>query len=269
MLLNQKIRIRKSNIIKHSKIQMNLLKLDKQKSIEKIKKIMEFTDDEKNLFDYNLAIQNDQRTFCEYYISLLKTKHPLVFTFCYNKDYNSKIIKIDLFFIIFIINYNVNALFFNDNTMHRIYEDKGSFDFIYQLPKIIYSSLISMILNIILKLLALSNDAILKFKKNKSKIGIDKKQSDLNTKIKIKFILYFIVSSIFIIFFWYYLSMFCAIYRNTQFHLIKDTLISFGLSLIYPFVIYLIPGLFRIPSLAEPKVKKSYLYRLSKIIQMI
>ena len=47
--------------------------------------------------------------------------------------------------------------------------------------------------------------------------------------------------------------MFCAIYKNTQLHLIKDTLISFGLSFIYPFGINLLPGLFRIPSLSEKK----------------
>ena len=63
--------------------------------------------------------------------------------------------------------------------------------------------------------------------------------------------------------------MFCAIYVNTQSHLIKDTLISFATSLISPFGIYLIPGIFRIPSLSNKKHKRNYLYGISKIIQMI
>ena len=33
-------------------------------------------------------------------------------------------IKIDLFFVSFVMNYTVNAFFFNDDTMHKIYEDK-------------------------------------------------------------------------------------------------------------------------------------------------
>ena len=82
-----------------------------------------------------------------------------------------------------------------------------------------------------------------------------------------KFILFFILSFIYLLFFWYYISSFCAVYENTQIHLIKDTLISFGLSLIYPFVIYLIPGIFRIPSLKTNKREK--MYKLSKIIQLI
>ena len=63
--------------------------------------------------------------------------------------------------------------------------------------------------------------------------------------------------------------MFCAIYRNTQTHLIKDTLISFGLSLLYPFLFYLIPGFFRIPALSKEKNKRNYLYIVSKLLQMI
>ena len=63
--------------------------------------------------------------------------------------------------------------------------------------------------------------------------------------------------------------MFCAVYVNTQIHLIKDTLISFSLSLVYPFLIYLIPGLCRIPALSNRKNKRKYLYGISKIIQMI
>ena len=61
--------------------------------------------------------------------------------------------------------------------------------------------------------------------------------------------------------------MFGAIYLNTQFHLLKDTLISFGLSLLYPFGIYLLPGFFRIPALSKHKNKKKYLYQFSKILQ--
>ena len=153
--------------------------------------------------------------------------------------------------------------------MHKIYEDKGSFNIIYQLPQILYSSLISSVLNVCLKLLALSEKRILNFKKNKSKENLDKRETDLYNRRCIQFILYFIISTLFLLFFWYYLSMFGAIYRNTQYHLIKDTLISFGLSLFYPLGIYLLPGIFRIPSLSNPKNKRNCLYNISLLLQMI
>ena len=230
---------------------------------------MAFNDKELNNLEYNLALNYDKRTYCEYYKSLLLTKHIFIFSFIYNKDYNSKIIKIDLFFINFIISYTVNALFFSDNTMHKIYKDEGSFNFIYQLPQIIYSTLISSILNIILNLFSLTEGNILSFKNNKEKRNLTKRKNKLQKKLNIKFALYFIISFIFLVFFWYYLSMFSAVYKKTQYHLIKDTLISFGLSFIYPFGIYLLPGILRIPALSSKKIKRIYLYKCSKTLQIL
>ena len=107
-----------------------------------------------NEFTYEQALKYDKRNYIQYYFSLLKTKYILIFSFYTSNDYNSKIIKIDLFFVGFINNFFVNALFFNDDTMHKILEDEGTFDFVYQLPKIIYSTLISTVLNTLLKILA-------------------------------------------------------------------------------------------------------------------
>ena len=240
-----------------------------QKEIEKAKSIMKYNDQELNVLPYKLALKYDSRTYCEYYFSLIRTKHNLFLSFYYDKDYNSRIIKIDLFIFSFIINYFINALFFDDDTMHKIYEDKGKFSFIYQLPQIIYSSLISSVLNTVLKLLALSENNILQYKSIKNDKDINKKETELINKLNIKFLLFFVISSILLLFFWYYLSMFSAIYTNTQIHLIKDILISFGFSLFYPFGIYLLPGLFRIPSLSNKKSKRSYLYSICKILQKI
>ena len=244
-------------------------KIKKLKSKENSKNFIKYTDYEINLLPYELALIHDKRTFCVYYISLIKIKHNLIFSFFNPNDYNSQIIKIDLFFIGFAIYYTINALFFDDDTMHKIYENKGKFDIEYQLPKIIYSSLISMVLNILLKLLALSNDAIIKFKQNTKRKAAKKKGKYLKKILKIKFILYFIISSIFLLFFWYYISTFGAIYKNTQLHLLKDTLMSFALSLIYPFGINLLRGILRIPALSDSKKNRKLLYNFSKLLQII
>ena len=262
-----------NKIINNKKRNSNIILFEKNSKSkdnnenENMKKIIDYNEYEINTLPYELAIQYDNRTYCEYYISLLRTKHNLILSFYYNKDYNSKIIKIDLFFIGFTIYYIVNALFYNDATMHNIYIKKGAFDIEYQLPKIIYSSLISIVLNTLLKYMALTNDGIIDFKQSKKKKGLMKLGEELYNKLRIKFVLFFILSFILLLFFWYYISMFCAIYRNTQYHLLKDTLISFGLSLLYPFGIYLLPGIFRISSLSKPKKKRECLYKFSKILQ--
>ena len=155
----------KTNTINAKIIKRKNLDIEKkmQDNINKTKNIMEYTDEEINILPYNLALKYDKRSYCNFYISLLKTKHKLIFAL-YNNDYNSRIIKISLFLIEFTIDYVVNALFYNDDTMHKIYESKGQFDLEVQIPIIVYSSLISMLLNKPLCLLALSNDAIINFK---------------------------------------------------------------------------------------------------------
>ena len=153
--------------------------------------------------------------------------------------------------------------------MHKIYVDQGIFNLVYQIPQIIYSTIILSIINIVVTFFSLTEKKILELKKNKEKGNIKKKIKELKKCLNIKFIIFFILIIIFLIFFWYYLSCFGAIYKNTQIHLIKDTLISFGTSLIYPFCICLIPGIFRIPSLKSKKKDKKCIYKLSTIIQLI
>ena len=223
-----------------------------------------FIDEEINGLPYNIAVKFDKRSYCEYYGSLIKTQHNLICVLFNNTDYNSGIIKMDLFLVGFVIEYTINALFYNDDTMHEIYESKGEFDIETQLPIIVYSTIISYILNSPLNFLALTNDIIIDFKQTKNTNNIMKKAKKLVNILNFKFFLYFIISTLFLVFFWYYISMFGAIYRNTQIHLLKDILMSFVLSLFFPFAIYLLPGILRIPALSK---KKKYLYNVSKFLQ--
>ena len=119
----------------------------------------------------------------------------------------------------------------------------------------------------ILKYLSLSERNILQIKLQRQINNIDNKIKMIKKILLYKFRSFFIISFIFLLFFWYYLSCFGAVYKNTQLHLIKDTLISFSFSLISPFIFYSLPGLFRITSLK--KNNKEIMYKFSKIIQTI
>ena len=151
--------------------------------------------------------------------------------------------------------------------MNNILENDGKYDFIFQVVQIVYSSLISSVVNIIMKALALTQQNILILKVIKKGETLDKKLRLLSKKLKIKFTLFFIISFSLLILFWIFVSCFCAVYRNTQIFLISDTLISFGFSLIFPFVFNLLPPIFRIYSLGENN--RECFYKFSKIIQFI
>ena len=158
-----------------------------------------YNDYELNNLDYNDALQFDKRTYFQYYISLIKQTQLLVFTFYTSTDYNSKILKISLFFFFLALYLTVNALFFNDDTMHKIYVDEGNFNFVYQIPKILYSSIISTVINIIISYLSLTQKNVLKLKEEEddTKVSVDK----FSKCIKIKFIIFFILEFSFLLFF--------------------------------------------------------------------
>ena len=153
--------------------------------------------------------------------------------------------------------------------MHKIYIDNGAYRIIYQLPQIIYTSLISSFANIILKQLALSENNFLKLKQEKSFIRLTAGSKTIKSLLKIKFLFFFIINSLFLIFFWYFISCFCAVFINTQIILFYDTIISFGLSLLYPFGYYLIPTFFRITALRTKKRDKICLYNTGRIFALI
>ena len=250
-------------------IDNKIIKLNENQIYQMAIEINPFTISELNDLAYKDALKIDNRTFCLYYLSLIKTKHIIYFSFIPYLDYNSRILKMYLFFFNLAINFTVNALFFNDKAMHKIYEEGGTFNFVYNIPQIIYSALISGFIDFLLKILALSESNFIELKKYKYK-----EPNDLNieaqkiwSKMKIKFMFFFIINLCLLILFWFYLACFCAVYKNTQIHLIKDTVISFCTSIIYPIFIYIIPTVFRINALKSKR--KSCMFNFSKALEII
>ena len=245
---------------------------DKNLNIEdkcQISKINELNDQEINSLEYEQALELDKRTFFQYYLSLIKKKQLILFTFLPSNDYNLISLKISLFLVSFSLYLTINAFFFNDDTMHKIYKDSGAFNIIYQIPQILYSSITSSVINILLKTLSLSEKDIIKIKQEKDVENYSKKSKEIEKCIKIKFIIFFIISIILMLFFWYYISCFCAVYTNTQTILFKDTLISYALSMLYPFGLNLLPGIFRIPSLRAKNKDKKCLYSIGQIVALL
>ena len=231
-------------------------------------KYINLNDQELNTLEYELAILIDKRTYFQYYWSLLKKNQLILFTFSPANDYNLITIKICLFLLSFSLYFTINGFFFSDETMHKIHEDNGKFNLIYQIPQMLYSIIISSIINMILRQLSLSEKNILTIKSEKNIQKMKNLSKSIKRYIIIKFIIFFILYIIFSLFFWYYISCFCAVYKNTQMILIKDTLFSFGLSMIYPFGLNLLPGILRIPALRAEKKDKKFIYNISIIVAL-
>ena len=257
----------KENKIKPSNKNISFKDVKKKDNTKNIFFKSNFYDYELNTMSYQEAIIFDKRSCCGYYISLIKIKHPFYFGFCCINDYNLFIIKSSMFFLSFAICFAVNFFFFNEDMIHKIYELGGKYDILFFIPKISISFSIYHILTIIIKFIFLSERNLLEIKKQKTLISATGKSYRVLSCLRIKYIFYFLLGLIFIGIFWLFLSSFSAVYQNTQIILLKNTLICFSISFIYPFFINIFPCLFRICSLSGKNLK--CLYNISLLFQLI
>ena len=255
-----------NDIIIYNKI--GIYKNSKNKIIKKEKNNFsqkEFNSKEINDLNYNESLLVDQRSFLLMYYNFLQYSQLIIFTFVTKTDSNLRTIKISLFLFAFVIYLTFNTLFFTDETMSQIYKKGGSFDFIYNLPKTLFSSLCCGIINFLLKFLSLSQNDIKTLNNIKNENERIYKLSKLMKCWKCKMFFFYLLMFIFTSLFHIYVITFCTVYVNTQKHLIKSTLISFSLSMIYPFGICLITAFLRKLSL---KYKNKFLFNCSKIMQL-
>ena len=260
---NNKIKVRASinSKMNSSKITINVSQ--KLKHNEK-KKLDNF---ELNELDYLDAIKLVKRSFGEIYWSYVKRNHIILFTFFSPYDYNLSYIKFSKFILLISSDMVMNIFFFNDESMHKIYLNYGKYNFIQHIPKIIYSTIVSQLLEFCLCYLCLTDKYIYEIKKikesNNNYINFIFRTMNL---IKFKLFSFFAITLNLMLFYWYFISAFCAVYKNTQVIFIKDSVSSFFTNLITPIFLYLIPAILRFVSLKDQKKSLKCLYKLSDLI---
>ena len=224
-------------------------------------------DFELNDLDYLEAIELDKRPFSQMYWSILKREHSILFTFFSWNDYNISYIKFARFFFFICTDMAMNVFFFSDDSMHKVYLNYGKYDFIQQIPQIIYSTIFLNVVETIICYLSLTDKHIYQIKALKNHRNNKAFIFHILKCIKIKLIGFFAFTSVFFFFYWYTIACFCAIYQNTQIIFIKDCISSFLTSLTTPFIIYFLTSVLRLISLKDITKKRfQCLYKLSGIL---
>ena len=218
---------------------------------------------ELNNLEYDKATVLDKRVFIDIYWSVLKREHIIIFTFFIRNDHNILYIKFARFIFLVCTDMALNVFFFADETMHKMFLDYGKYNFLQQIPQIIYSKLVSQLIEVFLCFLSMTDKYFYEIKKlnNNSPNAI----SPIIKCIKIKLLFFIIFTFLMFLFYWYIVTCFCVVYENTQIAFIKDSLSSFALGLLYPFALYLFPVALRLISLRTSS-KLSWLYFISDII---
>ena len=249
----------------------NISEENNSKINEKIKKYYEFnknktfkySNDELNEMNFDDSIKNDNRKFSEIYFSFLKYSQLILFTFFNHSDYNLNLLKKQLFFFTLLNHLIFNIIFFNDNDVAYVYEHKKNF-LSHFFSKIIYTFLICGLITFVLKFLCLTGRIVKILANLKNEEKFKENIKIYKIIIIIKTILFQIICVIFTIFSWYYITIFFVIYRYIQIVILELFLISFLLTMSYPFILCLIGSILRIFSLSH---ELKIIFYISKIFQ--
>ena len=225
-----------------------------------------YTEEELNDLSYDMAILYDTRSFCALYGNYLKYKQPILNAFIVETDTTLKSVKIAMLFLSIAMSFSFNALFFTESIQNKNYETNGNISFLVTLPKVILSCVASVIISTILSIVSSFDSKIKSIKEETNKEEIKQKVPSFLSSIKCKLTIFFVIMSILMIFFWYFVTAFCSVYPKYQNIWLKDSLKSLGLTMFFPFLYALGVTIFRYIGI---KKKSSCSFCFAKVINII
>ena len=237
------------------------------KNPKNIHKEIVLKDEKLNFASYKQALSNDKRTFTMYYWSLLKMKQLFIFTFYTSEDYILRTTKIALFILFICFYFAFTALFFTDSITRALYIYKGNTNAAVHVPNIILSSFCSIIMCLIVRFVSLSEKEIYEIYQENNPERRKTLAEKARRSSKIKTIILYVISGLLIGLCWYYVSAFCAVFKNSQGNYFINLLVAFIVCNIWPCVTSLIPALLRTKALKDGTSET--LYNISRIISIL
>ena len=236
----------------------------KLNNIPEYKRKLFFSNSELNFLDYEHCYDVDTRSFSEIYSSIINEENNIIFSFSFcADDYNISFAKFSLFIIQIILYLSISCLFFVDDIINNIYDKKNEFDIAYMIKPSLFTFLICLGINIPLKILIKSNNNVIDIKYEIKTF----EQAKMIIRLKIFF--YYFIGFIFMIFGFFLVSIFSAVYINSQIKLIICaffTLIgNFVLQIIFSFLITSL----RICALTSAEKDRKCLYNFTKALTYI
>ncbi len=210
-------------------------------------------------FEYEEAIIYDKRTLWRLYIICLLAKENILSTFFLESPLELKPMKLIIFIFIYSCDLALNTLFYFSEKISDKYNYKGDnifwFNFVNNLTISFISFIISFIIVASLQYFIDSKDSIedvfreqeKKLKKNKKmkvnnkmKIIMLEKILKINKKLKYKLLIFILSEFIIMLFYYYFVTAFCEVYKETQISWLFDSFVSFLISFPVEFLMALV-----------------------------
>ena len=199
---------------------------------------------------YETAILYDHRDFWRIYFICILARENIINTFFFRSPLELQSIRLCLFLFNYSCDFALNAFFYLNENISDRYHYKGENLFFYSIINNLTISLscaiFSFLLSNLLSYLTNSKDDIVfLFRREEEKMRKNKKYKVSNSiknkiliklkiifkMLKIKIIFFIIAETLILLFFAYYMIVFCEIYKETQMSWLADSGMSFLISI--------------------------------------
>ena len=249
-----------------NKFEVNLMNIN----VKNLKKQVHIPNESKhilNIYEFEEALKYDKRSFCAIYYIFLISKQIIMHTFLYKSPIEPFPVRLSLLKFIFGCDLALNAFFYSDDKIAERYRSsKSTFAFALtnNFTVIILAILIGYIFLIFFANLNNSTNEIRKLfrteenkikKDNKYKVTIKRKKEiilevkRIIKKFKIKITIFYIIEFLIMILFWYYVTVFCHVYKDTQISWLVNTFITIIVRILFDILINSLFALFYIISI--------------------
>ena len=243
-------------------------KKDKNKGLIYPYEKIDYDDNDLDELDYDEALIYDKRSFCKLFHNQLLERQLIANTFCVKN--NLKPLSIKSIVLIFNIAcyFVINGFLFNEEYVMKILrrKTKGFYYFIVDsTTRIVYSSIIGAVVNLIVGLLFRADKQIRKVqsKYQDNKVILHGEIVKIYKSTKILYIAFTIFNVCAMLVFIFYLFCFCGVYRNCQADWFEGCFIVIYLMQLVPVLVSLLLAILRKSGL---KCKIEFLFKINSWI---
>ena len=229
-------------------------------------------------YDYQMAIKYDKRSFWRIFYIVMLAKGNVVNILLFKTPLDLQSLRIILFIFANSCDLAFNTIFYSNTSISDKYHYEGNSIFLFSLINNLVQSIVSSVISIIMVNLFqhmiesrgsfedIFKEEEKKMRENRNyKVSKETKIEILGqimiifSKLKCKITIFLILDFLIILFFYYFVTAFCEVYKETQISWIYDFFISFLISLATELVISLLIALFYTLSI---RYKLNFIYKV-------
>ena len=261
--------------IKFSQKNYSLIQIDANNKLNKKPPSSDFLLDN---YDYDSAIKYDKRSFCRLFYICVIAKENIINILVFKTPLDIQSLRICLFLFSYSCDLAFNTIFYSNQNISDKYHYNGNNLFLFTMVNNFLQTILSAVVGLILVNIfqhmidsrgafedifreeekKMRKDKNYKVNKKK-KIEILKKIRKISLRWRCKIIIFIIIEFILMLFFFYFVTAFCEVYKNTQINWIIDCFMGFIISYATEIVGALSISIFYILSI---RFKLKYLYRV-------